>query len=88
MTIIAVGYFLLSIVVLFLGTILLALFSGVLAGHESGNLHTGTAYLVAGLGSIPYLLWGWPSTFTILAVLTLWTLVGALLNKRDRDRDG
>ena len=88
MTITAVGHFMLSMVVLFLGTILLAMFSGVLAGHESGNLHTGTAYLVAGLGSLPYLLWGWQSTFAIMAVLTLWTLVGELLNIRDRGRDG
>jgi len=88
MTIISVGHFVLSMVALFFGTILLAMLSGVLAGRDPINLHVGTAYLVAGLGSLPYLFWGWPSTLAILTTLTLWQLVGGLLERRDRDGAG
>ena len=82
------GYFLLSTMALFLGTILLAGLYGVLAGRENVNLYIGTAYAVAGLGAVPYLVWGWPATSAILAVLTLWTLVGGLLERRDRGGAG
>ncbi len=88
MTIISVGHFVLSMVALFVGSILLALLSGVIAGRDPVNLHVGTAYLVAGLGSLAYLFWGWPSSLTILAILTVWVLVGGLLERRDRDGAG
>ena len=88
MTIISVGHFVLSIVALFFGTILLVLLSGVLAGRDPINLHIGTAFLVAGLGSLSYLFWGWRSTLVILAVLTLWELVGGLLERRNRGGAG
>ena len=88
MTIISVGHFVLSMVALFFGTILLAFLFGVLAGRDPINLHIGTAYLVAGLGSLPYLFWGWPSTLAILAILTLWELVGGFLERRDRGGAG
>ena len=82
------GYFLLSTTALFLGTILLAISHGALAGRDPINLHVGTAYGVAGLGALPYLVWGWPSTLAILAVLTLWTLVGGLLERKNRGGAG
>jgi len=80
----SVGYFLLSTMALFLGTILLAILNGVLARRDPINLHVGTAYGVAGLGALLYLVWGWTATVATLAVLTLWTLVGGLLGRRNR----
>ncbi len=88
MTIISVGHFVLSMVALFFGTLLLVLLEGVLLGRDPINLHIGTAILVTILGSLAYLIWGWPSTLTIVAILTLWTLVGVLLQRRDRGSAG
>jgi|TARA_Y100000310_G_scaffold274578_3_gene290665 hypothetical protein len=78
----SVGDFVINTAVLFIGTLLVAVLYGLLAGHENINLHTGTACLVTALGSVLYLIWDWTPTLIILALLTLWSICGGLLERK------
>ena len=78
----SVGYSMMNAAILFVGTLLLAVLNGLLAGRESVNLHVGTACLVTVLGSVLYLVWDWIPTFIILTLLTLWSIFGGLVERK------
>ncbi len=49
--------------------------------RDKFNLHVGTAIAVTVAGGLLFPFWGWWSTLGLLAVLTIWTLVGGVLDK-------
>ena len=75
----------LSLACLFVGTCLLSILAERLRGKtEDLNLHVGTAIAVSGAGGLLFPFWSWRSTFGLLAALTVWTLVGGLIERLGR----
>lgn len=70
---------------LLLGTMAIAAVHGLLAGRETVNLYEGTAIAVAVAGSALFPFWGWASTLAILGILLLWSVVGGLRERFDRN---
>ena len=78
-------HLLLSLACLFVGTCLLAILDQLLRGKTDDlNLHVGTAIAVSGVGGLLFPFWGWASTVGLLAVLSIWTLVGGLIERLSR----
>ncbi len=72
----------LALASLFVGTCLLAILDEYLRGkRDEFNLHVGTAIAVTVAGGLLFPFWGWWSTLGFLTVLTIWTLVGGVLDK-------
>ena len=72
----------LALASLFVGTCLLAILAEYLRGkRDEFNLHVGTAIAVTVAGGLLFPFWSWWSTLGLLAVLTIWTLVGGLIGK-------
>lgn len=76
--------FLLSVVVLWIGIMLLGLIGDFLTGQETVTLWGCTPILGVILGSALFPWWGWKSTLGILAIIATWTVIGAILERRDR----
>lgn len=76
--------FLLSVVVLWVGSMLLGFLGDLLTGQETVTLWGCTPILVVILGSALFPWWGWKSTLGILAIIATWTVIGAILERRDR----
>ena len=75
----------LALASLFVGTCLLAILAEFLRGkRDEFNLHVGTAIAVTVAGGLLFPFWGWWSTSGLLATLTIWTLVGGLIERRSR----
>ena len=75
----------LALASLFVGTCLIAILDGYLRGkRDEFNLHVGTAIAVTVVGGLLFPFWSWWSTSALLATLTIWTLVGGLIERRSR----
>ncbi len=76
--------FLLAVAVLALASIVLNLLSDFMSGRDSSTLEWGSVLVVTLLGSGLFWIWGWNGVLGILAVLGGWSMLGILLQRRDK----
>ncbi len=79
--------FLLAVAALVLASIVLNLLSDFMSGRDPSTLEWGSVLVVTLLGSGLFWIWGWNGVLGILAVLGGWSMLGALLQRRDKRSD-
>jgi len=73
---------LLAVVVLLVASVILNLAEGLVAGYEEFPLHLGNVVLLTTVGAALFPFWGWRSTAWVLGIWTVWSLAGALWQRR------
>ena len=79
--------FLLSVAALALASIVLNLLSDFMSGRDPSTLEWGSVLMVTLLGSGLFWIWGWNGVLGVLAVLGGWSMLGVLLQRRDKRSD-
>ncbi len=79
--------FLIAVAVLALASIVLNLLSDFMSGRDPSTLEWGSVLMVTLLGSGLFWIWGWNGVLGVLAVLGGWSMLGVLLQRRDKRSD-
>ncbi len=79
--------FLLAVAALALASIVLNLLSDFMSGRDSSTLEWGSVLVVTLVGSLLFWIFGWNGVLGVLAVLGGWSMLGVLLQRRDKRSD-
>ena len=79
--------FLFAVAALALASIVLNLLSDFMSGRDPSTLEWGSVLGVTLLGSGLFWIWGWNGVLGVLAVLGGWSMLGVLLQRRDKRSD-
>ncbi len=79
--------FLLAVAALALYSIALNLLSDFVSGSDPSTLEWGSVLVVTLVGSLLFWIFGWNGVLGVLAVLSGWSMLGILLERRSSPRD-